>query len=405
MKRPQVSLVRCGTYALDEVRAAVRGVLAPLGGIGAWVRPGMRVLLKPNLLMRKHPDAAVTTHPVLVAAVAELVRDAGGRVLIADSPGGAYTERVLRGVYGACGMDETVAATGAELNLDTTARTVANPQAKYLKQLRLLTPVADADLVINLPKLKTHGQMVYTGAVKNLFGTVPGEDKSELHLRLAEYERFADALVDVYLAARPGLTIMDAVVGMEGAGPSAGDPRAIGLILAAPDAFALDLAALHIIGAPAARVPVLHQAMQRGLCPTAVADLECLGEPLDACRVAGFRIPHLNQQKSILFFENRFMQRISQRLLKPSPVVQRERCVGCGDCARSCPAKVIAIADKKAQIDLHGCIRCFCCQELCPVKAIEIVRPRGARFIQAYVGPAVMRLSIRHRFRRRSPGG
>ena len=219
----QVYVGHCRTYDNDEVETAIRQAVSMLGGIERFVRPGQRVLLKPNLLLFKPPETAIDTHPAVVRAVARLVRDAGGRPVIADSPGGGtgHNPVSLRRLYHITQMDAVAEATDAELNFDCEALEVPCPEGHLVKRIDVMRPATTADAIINLPKLKTHGLLRYTGAVKNLFGLVPGRIKLSYHTKLQETERFADMLLDINLWARPALTIMDAIVGMEGEGPAA----------------------------------------------------------------------------------------------------------------------------------------------------------------------------------------
>ncbi len=368
-----VSIVRCESYETAAVEAAVRQSLEHLGGMSGFVRPGMRVLLKPNLLGPRAPTEAITTHPAVVAAVARLAQEAGGIVSVADSPGGPSVAAYLKSVYAKTGMEQVARETGLTLNQDLADTEVANPTGKLLKRLRIIRAAAEADLIINLPKLKTHAQMVYTGAVKNLFGTITGTDKIDYHMRMADYQAFADALIDIYLAARPRLTLMDAVVGMEGAGPAAGDPRHLGLILAGQDAFALDYVALHVVGAEAMQVPVIRAGVERGLCPASLREVTILGCPIDDVRVKRFNMPAMNEMSAVTWSESRLLKRLSH-WIKARPDFEHDVCTGCGLCAKSCPAHVIAMETGKPDVDLDGCIRCFCCQELCPAKAVSVRR-------------------------------
>jgi uncharacterized protein (DUF362 family)/ferredoxin len=392
----KVAVVSCPGYEPGEVLSAVRSALAHLGGLERFVKPGMKVLLKPNLLLAKRPEVAATTHPAVVQAVATLVRQAGGTVTIADSPGGPYMASSLRSVYRATGMEQVAQETGATLNYDLADVEVPCPSARLLKRIPILKPIAQADLVINLPKLKTHSQMIYTGAVKNMFGAIPGTAKIEYHMRLADSDRFADAIIDIFLATRPALNIMDAVVGMDGAGPSAGDPRQIGVILASEDAFALDFAALQIVGANPANVPVMKAATRRGLVPGArgktgtetdfsfgksvsvpgfpgTSHIEILGRAIQDVRVKQFNMPGTDAMLAVTWSHSKLLQTFANRV-KPRPVFIHDICTGCGICGKSCPAQVITMCGGKPRADLEKCIRCFCCQELCPSKAVKIKR-------------------------------
>jgi uncharacterized protein (DUF362 family) len=335
-----VVIEKCADYDIKNVREALDKALDELGGIGKFVKPGMRVALKPNLIGRKRPKDAATTHPAIVQAISDIIVEAGAKPVIAESPGGIYSERVLKGIYSICGIEKAAAAAGAELNYDISQVNVENPVGKYLKKVTVLKPLVDADVIINLPKLKSHGQMVYTGAVKNMFGAVPGVLKAEYHLRLAEYNDFANGLIDIFLSVKPVLNIMDAVTGMEGNGPTAGTPKKIGLIMASENAFELDLAALNVIGAKPSDVPVLKNAIKRGLCSKNAEEIKLAGEKLSDVRLDSFNLPGLVALHDLQFFKSRIAKSVINKL-KPKPVFLHEFCIGCSECANNCPAKII----------------------------------------------------------------
>ncbi|NSW92380.1 MAG: DUF362 domain-containing protein [Firmicutes bacterium] len=385
-----VVVERCPDYNDDNVLKVLRKVFESLGGVNKYIKPGMKVVLKPNLVKKKRPEDAATTHPSVVKAVAKLVREVGGIVTIVESPGGLFTISSLRGIYSFCGIEKAALEVGANLNYNLSETVVENPDGKYLKRVTIVKALADADLIINLPKLKTHGQMVYTGAVKNMFGAVPGELKAEYHLRMSQYDEFANALIDIYLSVKPVLNIMDAVVGMDGAGPTAGNPKQIGLIIAGEDGFEVDFTALKLINANPLDIPVINQAVKRRLCPDSFENIEicCEGldsfEDLDSFKVENFHMPQLDTLKTIMYYDRGIMK-FFINWLKPRPVFQHEKCIGCTECKRVCPAGVISMKNHKPEVDLKGCIRCFCCQELCPEKAVYIKRP------------ALLDIYIRHR--------
>lgn len=368
-----VSIVKSPQYDKEMVSEALNKTFENLGGVEKFIKPGMKVALKVNLLMKKRPEEAATTHPVLVGELARIMKNAGAEVMIVESPGGPYTRSRLEDIYVGTGMKDMADEVGVKLNYDTSEIEVPNPDGKFIKRLKILKPLVEADLVINLPKLKTHGQMVYTGAVKNMFGAIAGISKVEYHFNMKEYDKFADALIDIFLSVKPALNIMDAIVGMEGPGPSAGKPKEIGVIIASEKAFNLDMVAVNIINVAPKSVPMLKNAIDRGLCVDSTDKIEIVGEKVDDVRVKEFEVPALNGLSEIRFVKNGFLKKIAGLML-PKPVFITDKCVGCGDCMRSCPPKAIQIKDKRPQVELSKCIRCFCCQELCPAKAIEIKR-------------------------------
>jgi uncharacterized protein (DUF362 family)/Pyruvate/2-oxoacid:ferredoxin oxidoreductase delta subunit len=380
----EVSIVRCPDYQHEKVKIAVRESLDLLGGIQAFVKPGDRVLLKVSLLMKRKPEKATTTHPAVVRAVAELVHEAGGKPLIGDSPGGYhfYTRATLASVYETCGMREAAEASGAELNFDTEAIDVPFPEGTVVKMVKTIRPVLDADLIISIPKLKTHMMTVYSGAVKNMFGVIPGSYKAEYHLRFEDTEDFAELLIDLCRLTKPALTVMDAVVGMEGYGPTAGSPRAVGIVLASRDPYALDATAVKLIGLDPRRVPTIVKAEQRGLCAADMAGVRVLGERVEDVAVPDFEKPTVKVAFNYYsLFLPRWLKRRLDKVIKPRPRFDHEICVGCGMCAKGCPPKTIAMRDGKPEVDLSRCIRCFCCSELCAHGAVSIARPWFIRMV------------------------
>jgi uncharacterized protein (DUF362 family) len=262
------ALVRCGSYHIDQVEPALDQALKLTGGLD-WVNPGMRIVIKPNLLMRKHPDAACTTHPALLEALIRLLLARGAEVIVGDSPGGPFSEFWLKTVYDGTMMTQ-LKRKGVVLNFDTSAMTVPYPQGKVLKNVDAAGFILQADAVVSFAKLKTHVFMNYTGAVKNLLGIVPGTVKAEYHHRFCSTEDFADMLVDVSEFVKPRLSIIDAVVCMEGNGPSGGEPRFVGAIIASTNPHHADLVGAELIGLDAYSVPTLKAAIDRNLCPKSI---------------------------------------------------------------------------------------------------------------------------------------
>ncbi len=342
---------------------ALDRALAHLGGLERFVRPGLRVFLKPNLLSAKEPHKAVTTHPALVRGVAARCLALGARVAIGDSPAGAL--KGIRRVWKKTGMEEVAAATGAALvSLESSGvvERFASDHRYYLSRA-----VLDADLVINLPKLKTHGLTLFTGAVKNTFGTIPGLGKGEYHKRFPHPHTFAEVLLDVHALVAPGLHIMDAVLAMEGNGPASGDPRHLGLLLAAEDGVALDAVASAIVGFRPEEIDTTRLARRRGLGPARPDDVRVLGVPLAEAGVDDFVLP----SNRLLKMVPETMLRLAGRLLWVRPRAHAPACIGCTLCAASCPVDTIAMAGGLPVVDYARCINCITCQEVCPTQAMR----------------------------------
>ncbi len=380
-----VYIVECPNYEPDVVQKAVERLVHLMGGWGGFVRPGEKILLKPNLLLRKPPEEAVTTHPAVVGAVARGITGAGGQVVVADSPGGPLNALLLQRVYKGCGMLEAADGSGAKLNYNTREATLKVPAGGLLASVAVMEVVAEAAGIISVSKLKTHGLTRLTGAVKNLFGIIPGLKKAEYHVSMPGIKEFSGMLVDIARAAAPRLHLMDAVVGMEGEGPSAGEKVQIGVILGSSCPFALDHVAASLVGVEAGEVPTIVESVRRGYIPANVEDLRLLGDPVSLPRVR-FSLPPRAIDMDLLkanagrFIPGWLLRAINNRL-RPNPAFSPEICLGCGECSRVCPARAIRLENKMPRVDLEKCIRCFCCQELCPQKAVRIKRPWLGRIL------------------------
>jgi uncharacterized protein (DUF362 family)/NAD-dependent dihydropyrimidine dehydrogenase PreA subunit len=374
----RVFAVRCPDY--DQAEERMKELLAMMGGIGRYAAPGDKLVLKVSLLLAAEPQRAVTTHPAVVAAVGRMARAEGARPVITDSPGSSnpYNERALRRIYETSGMYDAAEQAGIEVNLDTTFQAVSFPEGRLTKRLDVINPVVNCDGVLNVCKLKTHAYMGMTGAIKNSFGVIPGRTKAGYHAKLADPTHFGGVLLDVSAYVAPRLSIMDAVVGMEGDGPSAGTPRKIGLLLASESPLALDVVASEIIGLPRERNQVLLEADRRGLNPTCIEEINLMGMDVSELAIGGFELP-VTFLGGGGFGAAPWWQRMLVPLFRPGlsvrPRVIPEKCVACGACRDACPVQVITIGrdgHNYAQIDHQNCIRCYCCHEMCPEDAIEL---------------------------------
>lgn len=380
MPKAQVSVVRCPTYEPASVGVAVGEAIDHLGGVRRYVRPGNRVLIKVNLLVGAAPERAVTTHPAVVRALIHQVRLAGGVPQVGDCSaheGPPYPRRYVAACRLA-GLTQVCREEGAELvHLSAEPVEVENPQGRAFKRFTLARGVVDADVVVNVPKLKTHGLTLFTGGVKNNFGCLPGLHKARMHLRAPDAEHFSQMLVDLLLAVRPALTVMDAVVGMDGNGPRNGRPRPIGAVLASTDPVALDAVACALVGIDPLIVPTTRLAHEQGAGTGALAAIELTGEPLVTLRVPDFRLPAGREG----FFRATGLFRFLQRRLLATPVLVANRCKGCWICVEHCPAEALAKDGRLPVFDYAKCIRCYCCQELCPHDSIALQQPLLARLL------------------------
>jgi uncharacterized protein (DUF362 family)/ferredoxin len=339
------------------------------------------VLLKPNLLSPKAPETAALTHPTVLDAAIRLVKEAGGVPLVGDSPAYSAVSSCLKKGE----MLPVLEKHGVQLLPFETSTEIRNPDGAF-KVFEVAEDALDVDKIINLPKLKTHGQMVMTLAVKNMFGVVVGGRKSQWHLRVGDKPRqFARMIVDLHYRVEPVLSIMDAVTAMEGNGPGSGDPVDLGLFIAGSDASAVDTVACRIVGLDPSLLYTLAEAKRAGLGITSYSDIQVLGENIEDVSVEGFKFPPTMPLTAGI---PGFLTRVARRILTPRPIIDDEQCVMCGRCEEICAARAISREEAgnmpavtrsgkkrppgRMSIDYNRCIRCFCCQEICPEGAITI---------------------------------
>jgi uncharacterized protein (DUF362 family)/Pyruvate/2-oxoacid:ferredoxin oxidoreductase delta subunit len=369
-----VTIEKASNYDRTEIKSAVIRLLEPLGGMASFVKPGERVLLKPNMLSAKPPEAAVTTHPEVLRAVIELVRECGGMPLVGDSPGIGRCRTVAE----KSGMMAVIRETGAQLAVFE--KTVEVSGSGIFKRFELGKPYMEADRVINLPKLKTHEMMTITCAVKNLFGAVVGPAKVAWHLKAGvDREMFARMLLELYLLRKPDLNIVDAVTAMEGDGPGNGDPRHVGLLLAGINPVAVDVIAAEVAGIPKKLLYVERAAERLAIAGSDGSTIRTSGIPLDEAKISGFRLPRSTDVQWGLppFLKNRLRQYLTSR-----PYALEGKCRLCGICRDACPPKAIEMKDGALRFDYNRCIRCFCCRELCPHGALGAREGALARLIK-----------------------
>jgi uncharacterized protein (DUF362 family)/Pyruvate/2-oxoacid:ferredoxin oxidoreductase delta subunit len=377
-----VAIARCGTYEDAAVAAALAAALEPLGGMRAFVKPGQRVCLKPNLLMKAVPERAVTTHPAVLRAVIREVKACGAtRVMVGDSAAGRHGAESMRSAWETVGWTAVCAEEGADLVLfeDDVVR-VPNPNSSLYASFNLARAAIEADVLIDLPKFKTHGFQQFTGAVKNLFGCIPGLEKAQFHLKVPDRDDFGGMLVDLMLACEPALAVMDGIVGMEGEGPGGGDPIMLGALFVSADCVALDVVASAVAGFDPMDVYTNKAANARGLGPKSADDVDVLGVPWREIAPASFKKPVRDISTKLPAGLARWLRkRIASRPYLARPA----ECTSCATCKQNCPVDAIEIRDKRPHFDYDRCIRCYCCQETCPPQAIGLKTPWLVRAVIA----------------------
>lgn len=359
----RVVLQGLANYEPAAVDAALERLLEPLGGMRQFVKPGQKVLIKPNLLAGKSAEKAVTTHPEIVRAVIEQVQAAGGNVSLGDSPGIGTAENVAR----KCGILEVVEATGVRF-CPFEESVKVHPRGGTFHELEVAQEILQADVIINLPKLKTHQMMGLTCAVKNMFGAVVGLRKPRLHLQAGtDKSFFALMLLELCEHLTPTLNIVDAVVAMEGEGPGSGDPVQIGALLAGGNAQAVDTVATELVGMHPRQVWTQQKALDTDRPYCRLEELELLGQPLEQLRVENFRAA---KATDVNFGLKGVLKKYLKHSITARPTVDTARCKLCNDCVAHCPPEAMKISNQQLLIDYERCIRCFCCQELCPHGAL-----------------------------------
>lgn len=358
----------CADYSPENCRAALEIALA---GKLDFVKPGMRIAIKANLVSFVKPDGAATTHPALLCALCDMLTERGATPVIGDSPGGLFTAVYVNRVYSATGVREAERH-GAIINADYSQKT-ADARGLRLREFEYTAFLDSCDAIINFAKLKTHGMMALSAAVKNMFGAVPGTRKPEYHFKFPDARDFADMLIDIHEFFKPRLSIMDAVIGMEGNGPTSGKPREIGCVIAGENAHALDMACANIVGLREAEVLTLVAARERGL----------LDDAKLPDNIAEFRVKNYERavSRDVRFKGRGAFSAIVKLAMGARPALAREKCVSCKRCEEVCPAKAIEFMGKYPVIDRQKCIRCFCCQEFCATAAMQSKRPAVARLL------------------------
>lgn len=354
-------------------------LLEMMGGITRFVTKDENIILKANLLRAADPEKAVTTHPSIIAAIGRMTKAQGAKPVIADSPGSGYahTKQTLKRLYHKCSMDIAAQAAIIDVSFDTSYQVVSYPEGELIKRFEVITPILEADGILNLCKLKTHSFMHMTGAVKNIFGVIYGRAKPGYHAKLSDTGHFANMLLDLANFVSPRLSIMDAVVGMEGNGPSGGTPRNVGLLIGAMNPLALDVVAGEIMGLDRTNNPVLTEAEKRGMAPTRIEEVELIGASSSDLRIHNFKLPSTIFEGTGFEGFPSWVVKTMEHLLKNAaslkPKILKDKCIACGACRDACPVHVIDIVDNRyAQIHTKNCIRCYCCHEMCPEDAIDL---------------------------------
>ncbi|PKM90926.1 MAG: hypothetical protein CVU87_00495 [Firmicutes bacterium HGW-Firmicutes-12] len=378
----KVALIRCESYDYHEVKEAVYKGLHLIGGPESFVKPGEKIILKPNLLTGDPPEKCVTTHPNVFKAVGEIFKSTGAALSYGDSPGFGSIESVLKKTgIGAAASDLSIPLanfqTGEEVHFEGGIQN---------KKFVIAKGVLECDGLISLPKLKTHGLARMTGCVKNQFGCIPGFLKGEFHVKLPNVNEFAQMLIDLNLYLKPRLYVMDGIIAMEGNGPRGGTPKKMNVLLFSSDPIALDATICRMINLAPEFVPTITFGKDAGLGTYHEEDIEIVGDRLENFRVRDFEV----KREPIKAYKSKGALNLLRNSFIPKPFIIERKCVKCGVCITMCPVNPKAVdwhdGDKKKtpSYKYNRCIRCYCCQELCPESAIDLKVPFIRKLLSLY---------------------
>ena len=379
MNKTKVAIIRCEKYDDPQVLNSIKKGIDLLGGTSLFVKPGDKIVLKPNILIGSDPDKCVTTHPAVFRAVGSVLKEAGAIISYGDSPAFGKSESGLK----RSGLKQVGDELGFLLADFDNGRPISHKDALLVKKLVIANGVLDCDGLISLPKLKTHGLMRFTGAVKNQFGCIPGFLKGQYHVKLPNPYDFAAMLVDINTFIKPRLYIMDGINAMEGNGPRSGKPKQLNILLLSTDPIALDATACTIINLNPELVPTSKLGEKAGLGTYHAENIELVGEQIDAFIDKSFSV---NRTAPVSATSGRIRTFIKNKITQ-RPLIDKAKCTQCGTCVRLCPVEPKAvdwIKGDKSKPPKHNygrCIRCYCCQETCPEGAITIATPWLGRLL------------------------
>lgn len=370
----RVAIVECRSYDENNIESSLKFAFDLLSKdykeniLKRIVFENSKVLLKPNMLGGYSPEAGVNTHPNIIKVVAKLVKEAGGNPVIGDSP--SFAIKGVEQVWEKSGFKKIAESLGIDIiNFEKDGLIEVDvPQATYFKKLFIAKQALHADAIINLPKLKTHTNTILTGAIKNLLGLVPGFLKAEFHRRAPRPSQFGVAISEILSVVKPSLNIMDAIVGMEGNGPTAGKLRIINLLLVSTDAVALDTVFAALTWVNPLDVPTIYAAYQKKLGEANIKNIEIVGIPLNKVRLPNFVLP----KQSLFLKLPSPVIKILANLVRIHPVIKEDKCSKCKLCVEGCPVKAILWKEEKIKVNYDLCIECFCCHEFCPNYAIKL---------------------------------
>jgi len=376
-----VTIVPCPDYDPARVLEAVRAGLAGMdlaGLLGDAISAGKPVLLKPNILLPALPEKGVTTHPAVFSAVARVLQEKGARLTFGDSPNGVFKFEVAARKSGLLDAAESLSVPAADFESGVELHFPAGVQNK---RFTVAKGALEAGAIVNLPRLKTHGLTGMTGALKNMFGVVPGSLKAEFHIRHPDAEGFSRMIADLNAAVPSRLVVMDGIMGMEGNGPGSGTLVPVGLLLFSDDPVAIDAVSCRIMGIDPMSVAVIRFAQDLGLGNAKQSAIELRGADLEPLLPPSFKMPARSPTQGV----PKWAMRLAKDLMVPKPIIDPQACIKCGDCVAACPTTPKSLRQTRGAVpvyDYSTCIRCYCCQETCRQGAISLRGALLSRFLE-----------------------
>lgn len=383
-----VSIVKANDYNYPDVVKAVENSLELIGGVDRIIKRGDNVFVKINHLSPSSaPERGIITHPIFVKAVVEVLKTTGANITVGDDigvePVGQSDGKGIDG-FEISGILQVCQESGVTLcNLRNRGFVETACDGALLERVYVAKTVLEADVIVNLPKLKTHTFAAYTGGIKNMFGTIPKGQRLRYHDKYNHIDDFNQMLVDVFSTVKPDLTIIDGITAMEGMGPAAGKLRNLGVILASRDTVALDAVAMKIIGLRPQSRSITKLADERGLGNGNLENIDIVGENISDVAVTDFKLPDTQPIVGIFMRKApKFLTEFVNNLSIVKPRVLRRLCTGCSECEKTCPVNAITIINDKANVNQRICIMCYCCHEACRYDAILVRQPAHKRLIR-----------------------
>jgi len=381
----KVALLKCDSYDLDLVEKKIREGFDLLGGnsfIKSLIPYNSKLLLKPNMLSVENRDSIVVTSPVIFEAVIRIFKDYTSDISFGDSPGFGDSKKAAIKI----GLMEIAERYGVKFDEFKNEIHVRLDDSLLIKSWNVSKAAYESDVLITLPRIKTHAMAHYTGAIKNQFGCVIGTSKASFHTRVPEAENFSKMLLDLNKVVNTSFAILDGIVAMQGNGPKSGTPYNLKTIVMGNNLPSVDSVGSYLIGyKDPLDIPALKEAYNNGYKGVLLNDIDVLGENIEYIKASDFK---LAIERKNFTFGNSFLNNTLRNLITPNPSLIKEKCISCKRCSEVCPKRprVITMKEENGKVypdfNLSNCIRCFCCQELCPVGAIEPKYSLAARALK-----------------------